>query len=82
MTLIAYGLCILVKLQTKTTKSTWDVLKLVRIYVMESWEKFLAALNREPTRSSKGRRKKKNKGGRPRKHPIKKKAQKMIVPQT
>ncbi|UKS27135.1 IS4 family transposase [Paenibacillus sp. HWE-109] len=80
MTLLAYGLCILVKLQTKTTKSTWEVLKLVRIYVMMSWEKFLAALNRAPTRSSKGRRKK-NKGGRPRIHPIKKKAQKKKLEQ-
>lgn len=78
MTLIANGLCLLLKLQTQTTKSTWDVLRLVRIYVMESWEKFILALTREPTKRSKGRLKKK-KPGRPRKHPVKKKSQKVVV---
>lgn len=76
--MIAYGLCELIKIQTGTTKTTWEVLKTLRIYWFDSWEQFLNALNREPSRTSKGR-KKKGKPGRPRKHPRKLKAVKFMV---
>lgn len=68
LAMIAYALSEIMKLQTKTTKSTWQVLQLMRHYWHDSWERFLQALFREPTRPSNGRRKK-GKPGRPRKHP-------------
>lgn len=55
LVLIAFALCTLVRLQTKTPKSTWDVLKLLRIYANHPWQVMLQALRRAPTRTSKGR---------------------------
>jgi hypothetical protein len=70
LAMIAYGLCELVKIQTGSTKSTWDVLKYLRHYWYDSWDFFIEALLREPSRESNGRRKK-GKPGRPRKYPKK-----------
>lgn len=78
LALTAYALVLIIKLQTGTTHTPWRVLQLLRLYVGREWEMFLQALFRQPTRTSKGR-KKKAKRGRPRKHPVKLKGARMIV---
>jgi len=78
LALIAYCLVLLLKLETGAKQTAWQVLKLLRIYSEYAWQSFLDALFREPTRTSKGRRKK-PKRGRPRKHPKKLKGAKLIV---
>ena len=61
--LIAYALCLLIKLQLQCKQSVWQLLQLMCIYADRSWECFIAALYRKPTRTSKGRPKRK--GRRP-----------------
>lgn len=78
MALIAHALCVLVKLETETAHGLCKVLKLMRQYIFKNWEKLLDALFRKPTKRSKGRQKK-PKRGRPRKHPVKYVAQKMVL---
>lgn len=78
LALTAYALVLIIRLQTGTTRSSWMVLQLLRLYIHSSWETFLQALFRQPTRTSKGR-KKKAKRGRPRKHPVKPKGARLIV---
>ncbi|MGG4398174.1 IS4 family transposase [Paenibacillus thiaminolyticus] len=63
--LIAYALCLLIKLTLDCKKSTWDLLQLIRIYAEKPWENLIAALNRKPTRTSRGRPKRN--GRRPKK---------------
>ncbi|PZT52351.1 transposase, partial [Paenibacillus silvae] len=55
LVLIAYALCTLVRLQTATTKTTWDILKLIRIYAHLPWSIMEKALTRKSTQPSKGR---------------------------
>lgn len=55
LVLIAFALCTLVRLQTATSKTVWEVLKLLRIYAHHPWAALLKALERKPTRTSKGR---------------------------
>lgn len=76
--LIAYGLSELVQQEAQTKQSTWTVLRTMRHYWFLKWEAFVQELNREPTRSSKGR-KKKGKPGRPRKYPKKLTAQQILI---
>jgi len=57
LSLIAYAVSLLVKLRLQTPKSQWEVLKLLRSYFYHSWQEFLAALNRVPSRKSRGRQK-------------------------
>jgi len=52
---IAHALCTLVQMQTKTKKTTWDILKLIRMYAWLPWKEMVKALERLPTRQSKGR---------------------------
>lgn len=61
--LIAYALCLLIKLQLQCKQSVWKLLQLMCIYADRSWDRFIAALTRAPTRTSKGRPKRK--GRRP-----------------
>ncbi|MEF2248837.1 MULTISPECIES: IS4 family transposase [unclassified Paenibacillus] len=79
LTLIAYGLVMLVRKESETTEHLWVFLKLLRNYMDKTWEQFLIALNREPTKRSTGRKKKK-KRGRPRKHPKEYETVMLIVP--
>src|SRR5690606_38433154 len=58
LALTAYALVLIIRLQTGTTRSSWTVLQLLRLYIHSSWETFLEALFRQPTRTSKGRKKK------------------------
>jgi hypothetical protein len=76
--MIAYGLVELVKIQTKTTRCNRENVELLRIYWEKNWDEFLEELFREPSRKSKGRRKK-GRPGRPRKHPKVLKAKKIII---
>ncbi len=76
--MIAYGLVELIKIETESTKTNQQILKKLRHHWHDKWKTFLEALNRAPSKFSKGRRKK-GKPGRPRKHPKKMKAQKLIV---
>jgi hypothetical protein len=55
LALIAFALCTLVRLQTKTSKTTWDILKLIRMYGSHPWSAMLEVLGRVPRRTSKGR---------------------------
>lgn len=57
LSLIAFAVSLLLKLKLQTKKTQWAVLKLLRSYAFHPWEEFLVALNREPTRTSKGRQK-------------------------
>lgn len=68
LAMIAYGLVELVKIQTGTKHTLWQILKRLRQYWLDSWDHFLACLTRRPSRTSKGRVQKK-KRGRPRKYP-------------
>lgn len=68
--LIAYALCEWIRLLIGTTKTTWEVLKLLRSYWLCAWDQFMTSIQRKPSRTSKGRIKK-GKPGRPRKYPKK-----------
>jgi hypothetical protein len=78
LALTAYALVLIVRLETGTQRSAWNVLQLLQTYIHRSWKKFLEALFRSPTRTSKGRQEK-AKRGRPRKHPVKLKHARLIV---
>jgi hypothetical protein len=55
LSLIAFAVSLLVKLDLQTSKSQWKVLQLLRTYIYHTWEQFKLELNRPPTRHSKGR---------------------------
>ncbi|UQZ34151.1 hypothetical protein C2I18_11805 [Paenibacillus sp. PK3_47] len=50
-------LCQLIHLEVQPTLSVWSMLRKMRYYAMKDWDVFVEALNREPTRRSKGRQK-------------------------
>jgi hypothetical protein len=78
LALTAYVLVLIVKRMTETKRTPWQVLRLLRLYMSRSWDDFLKALNRQPSRTSRGRVKK-SRRGRPRKHPPKMKPARLIV---
>lgn len=55
LVLISFALCTLVRLQTAPTKTTWDILKMIRIYAYQPWTAMRKALARKPSHTSKGR---------------------------
>jgi hypothetical protein len=57
LALLAHALTLYIQLKTKTKKSTWEVLQLLRTYAHQGWEAFEKELTRPPTRTSKGRQK-------------------------
>ncbi|WP_379210430.1 IS4 family transposase [Paenibacillus sp. GCM10012303] len=59
---IAYALCLLVKLKVDCKRTEWELLRLIRLYANLPWSKLLEALERKATRTSKGRPKRE---GRP-----------------
>lgn len=77
LAMIAHALLQLLYKESATIQSLWSFLKLLRAYETSQWTAFLERLNRQPTKRSNGRRKKK-KLGRPRKHPIVYKTVKLI----
>lgn len=60
--LIAYALCLLIKLRLQCKQTMWQLLQLMCIYADHPWSSFLEALQRKPKRTSKGRPKR---NGRP-----------------
>lgn len=78
ISLIAYGLSELIRNEIQAKQDVWTVLKTMRHYWFHSWDSFVREMHKEPSRKSKGR-KKKGKPGRPRKHPKKLKAQQITV---
>lgn len=55
LALVAYGLTYLVLLETRTKKTIWEMLALIRIYFGKKWSELQNELNRKPSRISKGR---------------------------
>src|SRR5690606_3783924 len=72
ISMIAYALCELIRMETNSKLTNWEILKRLRLSLLLPWDLFEAELHRRPTRTSEGR-KKKARRGRPRKHPIKRK---------
>lgn len=57
LALTAYGLTFLHKLELETGKTLYGLLQLFRTYAGQTWERFIEALNRQPSRASAGRQK-------------------------
>lgn len=57
LALIAYGLIVQIKLELKTSKTIWVVLRLIRTYLHRPWGKLIEEVNRKKSRTSKGRQK-------------------------
>lgn len=57
LALITYGLALIIKLVTRTTKTQWQLLRLIRTYLYKSFDDFQAELNRKKLKTSKGRQK-------------------------
>ncbi|GIP33196.1 IS4 family transposase [Paenibacillus sp. J2TS4] len=74
--LIAYGLCLLLKLQLNCKQTIWQLLRLIRLYADKSWAMLLEAIERKPKRKSKGRPKR---NGRPPKQAKKSMKPRIIV---
>jgi len=55
--LTAYCLALSVRLIEQSSKTAWDVLRLIRIYIEQTWQAFWNALHRKPERTSMGRQK-------------------------
>jgi len=62
LALTTYVLVLIVKHMTETNRTPWQVLRLLRLYMSRSWDDFLKALNRQPSRTSRGRVKKPRRG--------------------
>lgn len=60
LAMIAYCLMFLVRMQTRTSKTIWEFLRLVRVHAFKDWSQFLNALNKSAARTSKGRQKRKD----------------------
>lgn len=57
LALIAYGLSLIVKLQTHSKKSPWEFFRLLQTYLFKTVSSFEKALNIKKKRTSKGRQK-------------------------
>jgi hypothetical protein len=58
MALIGSLLMLKLKLMNNFTKTIWEILLTLTTYLAMSWKKFMAEMNRKPTKASKGRQKK------------------------
>lgn len=56
LALIAALLVDQIRFETQTSKTNWQLLQILREYLVRSWRIFLSELNRKPSRSSRGRR--------------------------
>jgi hypothetical protein len=61
LALVAYGLSLLMKLETQSKKTVYKILTLIRTYAEKKWSCLEKELYREPTKASKGRQKKSGK---------------------
>jgi len=60
LAMIAYSLMFLLRMKTQAPHTTWEVLRLVRVYAFRSWDAFLKVVSRGPTGKTKRRQKRKN----------------------
>jgi len=58
MALIGYLLMLKLKRTIQTLKSPWEILVIVSAHLAMAWKSFIAEVEREPTRKSKGRQRK------------------------
>lgn len=56
LAMIAYSLLFLVRMETRTAKTVWELLRLVRVYAFRSWGALLDLVNKRPSGKTKGRR--------------------------
>ncbi|MBG9793202.1 hypothetical protein ABD76_12135 [Paenibacillus dendritiformis] len=54
LALIAYDLVMLVRKEAETTQTLWSFVKLLRAYMNKTWDQFLMALHRKPTKALEG----------------------------
>uniref|UniRef100_UPI00064D7CCE transposase n=1 Tax=Ornithinibacillus californiensis TaxID=161536 RepID=UPI00064D7CCE len=57
LALAAYGLALILQLQTKTDKKLWPFLRLMRTYMYKTYNEFFKELHRKKSKTSKGRQK-------------------------
>ncbi|WP_371069882.1 IS4 family transposase [Sediminibacillus sp. JSM 1682029] len=57
LALIAYCLALIFQLKTKTTRTLWEFLRLMRTYMFKPYEVFIKALNAKKSKTSRGRQK-------------------------
>lgn len=57
LAMIAYLLSMYIRLTTQTQKTQWQILSMIRTYAHKAWSAFEQALQRKPSRSSRGRQK-------------------------
>ncbi|MFC4025581.1 IS4 family transposase [Oceanobacillus longus] len=57
LALAAYGLALILQLQTKSKKKLWPFLRLMRTYMYKPYNVFMEALHREKSKTSRGRQK-------------------------
>src|SRR5699024_8931799 len=55
--LAAYGLALILQLQTKSPKGLWPFLRLMRIYMYKPFDEFMNELHRKKSKTSRGRQK-------------------------
>lgn len=66
LAMIAYLLSMYIRLTTRTQKTQWQVLSMIRIYAQQAWSTFKQALKRKPSKTSRGRQRL----ARPREKPV------------
>ncbi|HLR73691.1 MAG TPA: transposase, partial [Virgibacillus sp.] len=57
LALAAYGLALILQLKSKTKKTLWAFLRLMRTYMYKPYNEFLKELNRTKSKTSRGRQK-------------------------
>ena len=57
LSLAAYCLALIVQLKTKTKKTLWEFLLLMRVYMYQKWDDFVEKLFRKKSKTSRGRQK-------------------------
>lgn len=57
LALAAYGLALIVQLQSKSKKKLWPFLRLMRTYMYKPYNEFMEALHQKKSKSSRGRQK-------------------------
>ncbi|MGJ9460720.1 transposase, partial [Oceanobacillus sp. CF4.6] len=57
LALAAYGLALILQLQTKSKKKLWPFLRLMRTYMYKSYDEFIEELHRSKSKTTRGRQK-------------------------
>ncbi|WP_189007192.1 IS4 family transposase [Paenibacillus marchantiophytorum] len=59
LAMTAYCLMFLIRMTAKSPKTTWELLRLLRVYAFRNWEAFQKAMNKPVKRKTKGRQRRK-----------------------